>query len=750
MGSPPLPALRSPQIHLSYSPKDSDLVRHFRLPPFSTQASVQSLYSKSWGLVIGINNYGGQFPLLGNAVNDARAVGDMLEHVYGFDEVHRLFDAEANQAAIRQWLFDTARQAIGSNDRLIFFFAGHGTSLKSSGHPYGYLIPQDAKDGAYYTYLDMEELRRACGLISAKHILLILDCCFSGIAAVTARSTRSASPRIVDDAYIQSITKRRAWQVLTAGTSDELAADSGSRPGHSAFTIALLDALQEGRADHNQDGIITASDVATYIKPEVSRATTRFGSTGQTPFFNYMAGSEQGDFVFVLPDYPVNQEAAAPSFEPAASKRSPRWLLRVAGVILAAAAIVGILYLDDYLSRAIIPVATPTALTFATLSAAEPSVIMEPIRIGVVYQDSSGAARYIGDDQRIGVEIAVEYFNEKGGVKGREIELVPWGTDGTDAKTQDAFRNAINSNIVAIVGPTTSKEAASADPIAEDAGVPVIASTNTAENIPSLGTYISRVSAGVDQVVPHAVAVAFDRNPNIRKVAIVYPDDDDPFVESEVRAFQNAVIARLSRTAALNDTPVITQTFQMSDDDLATEMSEFLNEQPDLVLVSGQTLDAIELVKHLREGGYEGLIVGGDGLSTPEVLNRCAAQCVGLLIAQPYNWESDTDLNTWFVAKYRERKNTDKYPPQYVAQNFTAIQVIVEALIALDSGQPINELELPVLRTALNDKLLSVMTFSTLLGMIDFDSEGEIRQGDFAVAEIQESDGNLKFRIVDE
>jgi hypothetical protein len=283
---------------------DSQL-RHVRLSQTGTQVSVQSLYSKSWALVIGIDDYGSQFPRLGNAVNDAREVGDMLEHVYGFDEVHRLFNVQASQATIRQWLFDTVREGSGPNDRLIFFFAGHGTSLRSFGHPYGYLIPQDARDGKYYTYLDMEELRRACGLIAAKHILFILDCCFSGIAAVTARSMGPDRPTIVDDTYLQSVTKRRAWQVLTAGASDELAADSGSRPGHSAFTNALLEALQEGRADRNRDGIITAWDVAAYIKPEVSRATARYGSAGQTPFFNYMAGSEQGDFVFIVPSEPA-------------------------------------------------------------------------------------------------------------------------------------------------------------------------------------------------------------------------------------------------------------------------------------------------------------------------------------------------------------------------------------------------------------------------------------------------------------
>ena len=85
---------------------------------------------------------------------------------------------------------------------------------------------------------------------------------------------------------------------------DELAADSGILPGHSAFTSALLAGLLS-EADTNDDGLITASELADYVTPRVSRETMHQGGQGQTPFFNYLMGSEQGNFVFFLPDKPT-------------------------------------------------------------------------------------------------------------------------------------------------------------------------------------------------------------------------------------------------------------------------------------------------------------------------------------------------------------------------------------------------------------------------------------------------------------
>lgn len=272
------------------------------IEPQKADAVVANYYDKSWGMVIGINDYLGEHPTLGNARNDAAAFADLLRTQYKFEQVYTLYDHEATCDTIMAWLRDRLPAQIGRNDRLVIFFAGHGTTRESShGEKRGYLIPHDAQAGKYADYIDMTELRDACGWIRAKHILLVLDCCFSGVAAITSRSTPAVTQRVMTDSYLQEITRRTAWQVLTAGASDELAADSGSRPGHSAFTSALLAGL-EGQADQNGDGIITASELAGFVKPEVSRQSMGGRARGQTPFFNYLAGSDQGDFVFIRHD----------------------------------------------------------------------------------------------------------------------------------------------------------------------------------------------------------------------------------------------------------------------------------------------------------------------------------------------------------------------------------------------------------------------------------------------------------------
>lgn len=325
--------------------------RHLRPSSAEKNKSLRdSYYDKSWALVVGINDYDGRHPTLSNARNDAGAVAKLLRADYDFDEVFTLFDDEATYATLMEWLRDRLAAKVGPDDRVVVFFAGHGTTRESiQGEKRGYLVPYDAAEGKFSNYVDMSEVRDACGWIQAKHIFIILDCCFSGIAAISARSTPATHVEPFTDSYLSRITERSCWQVLCAGASDELAADSGDRPGHSAFTGALLSGL-EGQADQNGDGIITATELAGYVKPEVSRSTAQGRSSGQTPFFNYLAGSDQGDFVFLRPDREVKIEPADSLSHPLRNIiQRPVWMMAALSLIVTAVALTWWLFPPSFL-----------------------------------------------------------------------------------------------------------------------------------------------------------------------------------------------------------------------------------------------------------------------------------------------------------------------------------------------------------------------------------------------------------------
>lgn len=246
-------------------------------------------YRKSHGLVIGINRYQNASPL-GYAVNDARAVFAKLTGDLEFpdENVKLLLDEQATAHAIRrEFLRFCDQDRVGIDDRIVVFFAGHGTTRTGSRGEVGYLVPHDAELTDLSSLLRWDDLTRNAEIIPAKHILFVMDACYGGLAVTRAVSSGSAR-------FLRDMLKRISRQVLTAGKADETVADAGGPlPGHSVFTGHFLQGLDGAAA--TSDGIITASGLMAYVYGRVSADVGSF----QTPHYGHVDGD--GDFIFRMP-----------------------------------------------------------------------------------------------------------------------------------------------------------------------------------------------------------------------------------------------------------------------------------------------------------------------------------------------------------------------------------------------------------------------------------------------------------------
>jgi len=364
---------------------------------------------------------------------------------------------------------------------------------------------------------------------------------------------------------------------------------------------------------------------------------------------------------------------------------------------------------------------------------------LKEIPIGLALAQTSNVA-LLGQEGIAGAKIAEKYFNDKGGINGTPIKLVIQDTGGDEQGAINAFQSLINKDkVVGIVGPTLSQQAFSADPLAERAKVPVIGASNTAKGIPEIGDYVARVSSSVAVVAPNSVAAALKQNPKIKKVAVLYAQND-AFNKSETEIFQKTV-----KDKGLEIVTV--QKFQTTDTDFQTQATNTINYKPDLVIISGLAADAGNLVRQLRELGYKGTIIGGNGLNTSNVFKVCKALCDGVMIAQAYSPEHPNEINKTFRSAYVAQFKNE--PPQFSAQAFTAVQVYVEAIQALNKKTPIGKMPLEQLRTELNKQILAGK-YDTPIGEISFTPVGDVVQKDFYVAQIKmEKDGSKgKFTFI--
>jgi hypothetical protein len=265
--------------------------------PIDVAATTDFAHNRAY--VIGINAYSHGIPPLRTAVADAEKLGQILESSHGYEV--RLYPRDANPTLenLRELLGTTISQEVNENDRVLFYFAGHGIALDGDDGPEGYLVPEDASREDRNSFLSMTELNDALAKLPCRHLLLVLDCCFAGAFRWSSTRDLSSLPNVIHRERYERYIQDPAWQVLTSAAHDQKALDvlSGSTIGerietadHSPFASALFRAL-EGEADliprgkdgqPGGDGVITATELYMYLRECVETATEEH-STRQTP-----------------------------------------------------------------------------------------------------------------------------------------------------------------------------------------------------------------------------------------------------------------------------------------------------------------------------------------------------------------------------------------------------------------------------------------------------------------------------------
>ena len=260
------------------------------LPPRPAVASgaYSAEYARSFALLIG-TSYERQgaagFSRLPNAEADIAALRERLGSLARKWEVIPLTGARATRKGILDAL-GRLREEAAPNDRILIYFAGHGDRLEDTDHS-AWIIPDDAlphaKDAGRATWIRFDEFLNFFDEVKAKHVMLALDCCYSG-RIVPMRSGGATEFR-------EKYLTRKARLVVASGRANDQVPD-GKAGANSPFTQAFLSALTPGEA-HALTGTALFAQIQTAMQ-----------GSAQTPGMTYVRsprdGGAEGEFIFFL------------------------------------------------------------------------------------------------------------------------------------------------------------------------------------------------------------------------------------------------------------------------------------------------------------------------------------------------------------------------------------------------------------------------------------------------------------------
>jgi hypothetical protein len=251
--------------------------------PVDEQAFVSSPGKmRYFALIIGINNYR-NLDRLKTAVNDARTVAQVLKDDYGF-ETALLLNEQATRDGIMKEL-NMLRKKLTSRDKLLIYYAGHGDYNKETDT--AYWMPVNAERDDNTNWIESKSISDQLKLISARHILVVSDSCYSG--TLTRSAVTNLSGNDTRDIYLRKLEEKTSRILISSG-GNEPVSDSGGKT-HSIFADVFIKALKKAEKD-----IFTAEELHTlYIKESVA------GRTAQTPEYKVIrnSGHDGGDFIFV-------------------------------------------------------------------------------------------------------------------------------------------------------------------------------------------------------------------------------------------------------------------------------------------------------------------------------------------------------------------------------------------------------------------------------------------------------------------
>lgn len=233
---------------------------------------------KYYALIIGNNDYE-KLEDLDNAVNDAKDLEKVLNEKYGF-ETTLLLNQKSDETVDAIIEFTQNRK---KNDNILIFYAGHGQLVKKQKR--GYWLPVDAGEKQDSKWLSNNNIKDLIASSEAKHILLIIDSCFSG--SLMRGSPENQSLEKLSKSTIERLKSKKTRLVITSGGNEQVVDGIGSSK-NSVFADPLIKMLK------NNNDVIRSIELFQEVQNYV------INNADQTPNHSLIHGTghDGGEFLF--------------------------------------------------------------------------------------------------------------------------------------------------------------------------------------------------------------------------------------------------------------------------------------------------------------------------------------------------------------------------------------------------------------------------------------------------------------------
>ena len=286
-------------------------------------------------------------------------------------------------------------------------------------------------------------------------------------------------------------------------------------------------------------------------------------------------------------------------------------------------------------------------------------------KIGFTAALTGGAAAY-GKSEEEGVRLAVEEINKKGDFP---IDLLVEDTKAVPADSMNATKKLIQEKVSMIIGPMTSNEAKAAGPIIQNAKVPSLEISVTAENITDIGDCIFRNSVPESKNIPQTVKKTH-KLLGYKTAAILYAHDNEQHVTAQ-KYFQKTM--EEERVQVID-----VETFGSKDSEYSAQLTNIQHKAPDVIVVCSYYQEGSRILKKMREMGMDQPVLGDNGFVSPELGKMAGAAADNVYVSSMWSADRKDEKVQKFVENYT--KAYGRAPDQFAASAYDGVYMAMDAM----------------------------------------------------------------------
>ncbi len=344
-----------------------------------------------------------------------------------------------------------------------------------------------------------------------------------------------------------------------------------------------------------------------------------------------------------------------------------------------------------------------TALILATASSA---FAAETLKIGVGGAHSGELASY-GLPTLNAVRIVVDDFNAKGGLLGKQVEIVSADDQCKPELAPNAATSMLSQEVVGVIGMICSGATKAALPIFNDANIVVISPSATTPELTLSGdnkTFFRTIGHDFTQAEISANFIGKEIKPK----SIAFLHDNSEYGKGFAESIKNNIEKKYPSIEV-----ALFEAVTPGASDYSAVARKIRRERADFLVWGGYLPEASKIVNNLRELEIDVPMLGPDGLKDDNFINTAGEASEGVYASGP----ADTSNNP--LSKEAAKKHEAKFSAAPGAFFDNAYSAALALLTAIETAGSTD--------TAKIIDALHTKSVNTPVGSVVFNDQGDAR-----------------------